>query len=235
MIDLTTKTELEKLVKDIFSKKEDSDKKEMLVEALENAKSKLNEASSVIAERDSEVVELTLKVEELTSSVDTLTASATETEETLKGKEEELANISEELGTEKTKVAEHDSAMEKKDVEIASIKEEFEKISSELDTIKKDAVVEIRMSALEEAGLLRSDEEGIAAQKKKVAEFSDEEYKAYKKELEEIKASIVASLKVTAGNTNTTVAVNLEGDDEPTSKDVGEALSDLFYGKKKEK
>lgn len=239
MIDLTTKTELEKLVKDIFSKKEDSDKKEMLVEALEDAKSKLIETSNVIAERDSEIAEMVTKIEELSVSVDTLTASVTEKEETLKVKEEELTNVSGELETEKAKTAEHESAMEKKDVEITSMKEEFEKVSSELDTTKKDAVVEKRMSALEEAGLLRSDEEGVTAQREKVSAFSDEEYEAYKTELEEIKASIVASLKdknidpkdKDKGNTT----LNLEGDNEPTIKDIGEALSDLFYGNKEKK
>jgi len=236
MIDLTTKTELEKLVKNIFSKKEDSDKKEMLVEALENAKSKLVETSNLIAERDSEIAEMATKIEELDASVETLTASATETDETLKAKKEELTKVSEELETEKAKTAEHESAMEKKDVEVTSMKEEFKKVSSELDTIKKDAIVEKRMSALEEAGLLRSDEEGVTAQKEKVSAFSDEEYEIYKKELEEIKASIVASLKDKTidpknkdkGNTT----LNLEGDNEPTIKDIGEALGELFYGKK---
>ncbi|MBE9593489.1 MAG: hypothetical protein IMF19_08405, partial [Proteobacteria bacterium] len=234
------KTELEKLVKDIFSKKEDSDKKEMLVEALENAKSKLVEASNLIAEKDSEIAEMTTKIEELNVSVDTLTASATEKEETLKAKEEELTGVSKELETEKAKIAEHESAMEKKDVEVTSMKEEFDKVSSELDTIKTDAVVEKRMSALEEAGLLRSDEEGVTAQREKVSAFSDEEYETYKTELEEIKASIVASLKdkkidpkdKDKGNTT----LNLEGDDdEPTIKEIGEALSDLFYGDKEKK
>jgi len=240
MIDLTTKTELEKLVKDIFSKKEDSDKKEMLVAALEDAKSKLIETSNAITERDSEIAEMATKIEELNASVDTLTASVTEKEETLKAKVEELTNVSEELETEKAKTAEHESAMEKKDVEVTSMKGEFDKLSSELDTIKKDAVVEKRMSALEEAGLLRSDEEGVVAQREKVSAFSDEEYDAYKVELEEIKASIVASLKDKStdpknkdkGNTT----LNLEGDDdEPTIKEIGEALSDLFYGEKEKK
>lgn len=234
MIDLTVKSELEKLVSDILSKKEDSDKRELLVKTLKDAKAELDKACATLTEKDSEIEDLTSKLDESVTSFDNLTVSSKETEEILKNKEAELATVSEELEAEKAKVTEHEDKIEKKDIEISSVKEKFEEVSSELEKIKKSAVVEERMSDLEKAGLLRSDEEGVATQREKVANFSDEEYETYKKELEGIKASIVESLKG-AGSVSGSAGspgINLEGDDEPTVKDIGEALRDLFYGEK---
>jgi chromosome segregation ATPase len=242
MIDLTLKNEIEKLVADIFSKKEDSDKKDMLTDALRSAKTKLEEASDAITSRDTEIEGLTSKLEESASTIDGMTLKAEEAttvmEEvntTLVSKEEELVKANEDLETEKAKVVEHASEVEKKDVELSTVKKEFETVSAELEQIKKDAIVKERMSALEEAGLLRSDDEGVATQKEKVAEFSDEEYAAYKEELESVKASITKALKENANTGDGTNLINLEGDGETTVKDIGEALTDLFYGDKEGK
>ena len=244
-IDLTLKNEIEKLVNDIFSKKEDSDKKDMLTEALRSAKTKLEDASTAIADKDIEIEGFTSKLEEGASTIEDMTLKAEEAtaamEEvttTLVGKEEELVQANEALEAEKAKVVEYESEAEEKDVELSAVKEEFETASAELEQIKKDAVVKERMSALEEAGLLRLDEAGIATQKEKVAGFSDEEYVAYKEELEAVKASITKALKENANNNTggpNQQVINLEGDGEVTVKDIGEALKDLFYGDKEGK
>lgn len=233
-MDLTLKDEVEKIVSDIFSRKKDSDKKDMLVKALKEAKIELEKAADELINKDSEIEDLNIKLEESVSSFDALNVTLKELEESVKIKEEELAKVSSELEEEKAKTKEHEEALEKKDVEISSIKDEFEKVSSELEEIKKNAVVEKRMSDLEAAGLLRSDDDGIVCQREKVSNFSDEEYETYKKELEEIKSSIIASLKKNEKGSNAGFGVNLEGDDEPTVKDIGEAIKKLFYEKKDE-
>lgn len=245
MIDLTLKNEIEKLVSDIFSKKEDTDKKEMLVSALEDAKTKLVEASASISDRDLEIEDLTTKLEEATTAleeagekVQTEEASIEDIKALMVSKDEELASVTEELEAEKTKVAEKETALETSDIEFSAVKEELVTVSAELAQIRKDAIVAERMISLEEAGLARSDEAGIKAQKEKVADLSDEDYASYKEELESIKASIIESLKGDATldpNSVNASIINLEGDGEVSIKDVGEALRDLFYGPKEGK
>ncbi|MEA3340231.1 MAG: hypothetical protein U9R15_09720 [Chloroflexota bacterium] len=243
MIDLTLKNEIEKLVSDIFSKKEDTDKKEMLVAALEDAKTKLVEASASISDKNSEIEDLTSKLEEATAALEeaaekaqTEEASVEDMKALIASKDEELTTVKEELEAEKAKVATQETAAEETDITLAAVKEEFETVSAELAQIKKDALVAERMVSLEEAGLTRSDEAGIKTQKEKVADLSDEDYASYKAELEAIKASIVSSLKDenNANSTNASNAqiINLEGDGEVSIKDIGEALKDLFYGEK---
>jgi len=85
--------------------------------------------------------------------------------------------------------------------------------------------------------LVRSDEEGIKTQEEKVSNFSDEEYASYKEELEAIKISIANALKEKANTNgdNGNHLINLEGDNEVTVKDIGEALADLFNSKKESK
>lgn len=259
-MDITLKNELEELVNSIFSKKEDADKKEMLVEALNDAKAKLVEASAALTDKDAEIEELISKIEaaektmeDMTSECDSLKASEEEFIAVIKNKDEELAAKTEELEAVNATIvagesleylpantlAENEASAEKKDLEFLAIKEELEKVSAELEQIKKDAIVAERMSELEKAGLARSDEKGIAAQEAKVCDFSDEDYATYKEELEAIKESIVASFKTSAAKKEDVSAdievINLEGDGEVTVKDIGEALSDLFYGKKEEK
>ena len=245
MIDLTLKNEIEKLVSDIFSKKEDSDKKDMLTDALNSAKAKLEEASAALTSKDAEVDDLTSKLEEAVSALENMTLKSEENTVAIEkattdltSKEEELIKVVEDLETQKAKVVEYESAAEKRDVEFSSVKKEFEEVSAELAQIKKDAIVKERMSALEEAGLLRSDEAGVVTQKEKVADFSDEDYAAYKEELESVKDSITKSLKENAnsnnGNANNQV-INLEGDGDVTVKDIGEALKELFNMDKKSK
>ena len=249
MIDLTLKNEIEKLVSDIFSKKEDADKREMFVAALEDAKAKLVEASVSISDKDSEIEDLTSKLEEATAKLEEA-AEKTQTEEAsmddmkalMVSKDEELATITEELEAEKTKVVEKDTAAEEADIALVAIKEKLETTSAELVQIKKDALVAERMASLEEAGLTRSDEAGVEAQKEKVANLSDEDYASYKADLEAIKASIISSLKDEGNttppntpNSSNAQIINLEGDGEVSIKDIGEALNELFYGKKKNK
>jgi chromosome segregation ATPase len=249
MIDLTLKNEIEKLVSDIFSKKEDTDKKEMFVAALEDAKTKLVEASASISDKDSEIEDLTSKLEEATAALEEAAEKA-QTEEVsmddmtalMVSKDEELATVKEELEAEKAKVAEQETAAEEADITLTTVKEEFETTSAELAQIKKDALVAERMASLEEAGLTRSDEAGVEAQREKVANLSDEDYASYKAELEAIKTSIIASLK-DEGNTappntpdtSNAQIINLEGDGEVSIKDIGDALKDLFYGNKEGK
>ena len=247
-MDLTLKNEIEKLVSDVFSKKADADKKKTLVTALEDAKAKLEEAASSISDKDLEIEDLISKLEEANRVLEEATEKA-QTEEASMGdmkalmesKDEELASVTEELETEKAKVVEKETALETSDVELSAVKEELVTVSAELAQIKLDAVVAERMASLEEAGLARSDEDGIAAQKEKVASLSDEEYTSYKAELEAIKVSIIASLKDEKNDepTGTTKSaaqiINLEGDGDVSIKDIGEALKDLFYGNKEKK
>jgi chromosome segregation ATPase len=249
MIDLTLKNEIEKLVSDIFSKKEDTDKKELLVAALEDAKTKLVEASASISDKDSEIEDLTSKLEEATATLEEVAEKAQTEEASMEdmkalmvGKDEELVSATEELKAEKAKVVEKETALETSDIELSAVKEELVTVSAELAQIKKDALVAERMASLEEAGLTRSDEAGIEAQKEKIANLSDEDYASYKAELEAIKTSIIASLKddgntAPPNTTNTSNAqiINLEGDGEVSIKDIGEALNELFYGNKEGK
>lgn len=249
MIDLTLKNEIEKLVSDIFSKKEDTDKKELLVAALEDAKTKLIEASASISDKDSEIEDLTSKLEEATVALEeavekaqTEEASIEDMKALMVSKDEELATIKEELEAEKAKIVGQETAAEEADIALAAVKEEFETKSAELAQIKKDALVAERMASLEEAGLTRSDEAGVEAQREKVANLSDEDYASYKAELEAIKTSIIASLKDESNtappntpNTSNAQIINLEGDGEVSINDIGEALNELFYGKKENK
>lgn len=241
MIDLTLKNEIENLVNDIFSKKADSDKKDILVSALNDAKAKLEEAASAISSKDSEIEDLVAKLEEAEHSLEETTEKVQANESTIEemktsltSKDEELAKLNKDIEASKAEVVEQKAAAEKAGVELSTVKAEFEKVSTELASIKLEAIVAKRMESLEKAGLVRSDENGVAAQREKVAGFSDEEYNNYKTELEAVKASIVTSLKNGDAKTKAHI-INLEGDGEVSVKELGEALKDLFYGEEDKK
>ena len=244
MIDLTLKNEIENLVNDIFSKKADSDKKEVLMSALNDAKTKLEQAAAAVSNKDSEIEDLVSKLEEAECSLEEATNKIQANESAIEklkadlaSKDEEIAKLNKNIEASKAEVDEQKKAAEKANLELSTVKSEFEKVSTELANIKLEALVAKRMESLEKAGLARSDKEGIAVQKKKIASFSDEEFNNYKAELEAVKASIIASLNKNgdAGKAKASI-INLEDDDDKVSiKEIGEALSDLFYGKEDKK
>jgi len=169
------KTEIAAIIKDIFDSKQESEMRKRTEKAL-------NESASTI--------------EELTSKLETL-------EEELAGVKTDSESIVEQKEEVEKKVAELEKeveeAAEKASKEVEELKKqieektsELEEKASELEDIRKEAVAKERMEVLTTAGVVREDKEG---QQAKVKEMSDEEFKAYKEELESIKTTIMASLK----------------------------------------
>lgn len=159
--------EVAKIVEQIFASKKEDEMRQRTEDAL-------NQSASTIETLTSELESANDKISDLESKI---SASATEKAEVEKAKVEELAAVKAELDA---KVAELETATK-----------QLEEKASELDNIKKDALAATRMATLESAGIARKDKE---AQTARVREMSDEDFEAYKAELESVRAHILAEL-----------------------------------------
>ena len=151
------KKEIESLVKNIFSEKEETDMRKRTEDALNASASTIDELTK----------SLTIEKEKVVDLEDTLVAS-----------EEKISTTESEL----------EAAKE----EVVGVKKDLEKAEKEVCDMKKDKSMEVRMSDLEKAGVVRADKN---AQSQKVRDMTEEEFDAYKDELVSVRESVMAELK----------------------------------------
>lgn len=169
---------LKKMVEDvvtaIFASKEEADKRQKTVDALETS-------ATEIASLQKQLEEVNVNLEQVSKELETSKAEVTELNVKI-----EAAKSEEDFEAEKAEAVK----------EVAKAKEavesKLEKVSLELSTLKQEITAKQRMSELESAGVLREDSE---AQKAKIMDMTDEDFTAYKDELVEVKEQVVASLK----------------------------------------
>jgi len=163
------KKEIADIIEDIFNSKKEDEMRKRTEDALRESASTIESLTS-----DLEVVKAELEA----ASIE-LTETRTSVEE---------------LETQKAALeAEKEKLEETKELELSTLKKELEEKAEELTNIKKDAQAKERMAELASVGVVRED---ASSQEAKVREMTDEEFAAYKEELESIKASILAELKV---------------------------------------
>ena len=228
--------EIEKMVETMFSKKEDAERRQAVTKALEDAKVKLESAAKNIEEKDVEIAELQAKLGEVEAELAEYkdnNKELSELKDELKAKEEEIASVKEEFDTLKIEKEEADKKLEEKDIEISTIKEEHEKVATELAAIKTEQLVASRMSELEKEGIAREGE-GREIQEAKLKDMSDEEFASYKDELTDIKKAIASKLSNNDGNPNPkdTAGLNVEtppsSGDDVSVEEIGKAFCDVF-------
>ena len=108
----------------------------------------------------------------------------------LEAKNSEVSELTEQLSEAKEKATNLETDLEAVKEEIAEAKKHSAELESTLEEIKKDKATALRITELEEAGVI-SDKE---AQSSKVREMTDEEFASYKDELAAVRAAIIAEL-----------------------------------------
>jgi uncharacterized protein YhaN len=108
----------------------------------------------------------------------------------LEAKNSEVSELTEQLSEAKEKATNLETDLEAVKEEIAEAKKHSAELESTLEEIEKDKATALRITELEEAGVI-SDKE---AQSSKVREMTDEEFASYKDELAAVRAAIIAEL-----------------------------------------
>jgi uncharacterized protein YhaN len=108
----------------------------------------------------------------------------------LEAKNSEVSELAEQLSEAKEKATNLETDLEAVKEEIAEAKKHSAELESTLEEIEKDKATALRITELEEAGVI-SDKE---AQSSKVREMTDEEFASYKDELAAVRAAIIAEL-----------------------------------------
>ena len=231
-MDKNIKTEIERIVKEIFAEKEQANQRKAVTSALEKAKDKLESTKLALEAKELEIAELSAKVEDLeaklakasagdVSEVEAKLEKANETVQSLETKVKELTEAKESL----------EADLEAKDVELSTVKEELTKVSDELAAIQAEALAKARAEELSKEGVLREGD-GQAAQIEKIKAMDDETFQAYKEELVELKKVIAKQLKSSRPDPNKdTAAFNIEPDNNgstPSPEDIGKAMCSVF-------
>jgi len=110
---------------------------------------------------------------------------------TLEAKNTEYDELKSELSTSEEKAEGLQTELEAAKEELESTRTKLQETESALEEMKKDKATELRMSELEEAGIV-SDKEVQAA---KVRDMSDEDFDSYKSELVSLRAAILSTLE----------------------------------------
>jgi len=108
----------------------------------------------------------------------------------LEAKNSEVLELTEQLSEAKEKATSLETDLEAVKKEITEAKKRSEELEGTLEEIEKDRATELRITELEEAGVI-SDKE---AQMSKVREMSDEDFASYKDELVAVRAAIITEL-----------------------------------------
>ena len=125
---------------------------------------------------------------------DALSESATAIEELtqeLETKNTQFDELRSELSVSEEKAEEFKTKLEAAEEELEGVKEKLTETENALEEMKKDKATELRMSELEEVGVV-SDKENQAA---KVREMSEEDFEVYKSELSTLRKAILAELE----------------------------------------
>ncbi len=108
----------------------------------------------------------------------------------LEAKNSEVLELTDQLSEATEKATNLETDLEAVKVEIDEAKKRSAELEGTLEEIEKDRATELRITELEEAGVI-SDKE---VQMSKVREMSDEDFTSYKDELVAIRAAIIAEL-----------------------------------------
>ena len=173
--------DVELLVKNIFSEKEEADMRAKTEEALQASATTIDDLTESLEAKNAEVEAAQAKIVEI---------------------EETVKNLQSELEAAKT--------------EVETSSEKLTEAEAKIEDMLKDKAMDIRMSELESAGVVRSNKEGQAT---KVRELTDEEFAAYKDELVSIREAIVAEMEAAAAKTDEEQAGNPE---EASEEEAGE-------------
>jgi len=121
-----------------------------------------------------------------------------------------------------------DKSIEEKEVELAATKEEFDKVSTELNEIKTEQLVASRMDELSSEGVAREGE-GREVQVAKIKEMDDEAFAAYKAELVDIKKAVASKLGSSASTDQAGLNVETEtGEGSANTEELGAAFCEAF-------
>lgn len=148
-----------------------------------------NDVEAVVAKifSEKEETEIRKQTEEALSkaaaTIEDLTVS-------LEAKNSEVSELTEQLSEAKEKATNLETDLEAVKEEIEEAKNRSAELESTLEEIEKDKATALRITELEEAGVI-SDKE---AQSSKVREMTDEEFASYKDELAAVRAAIIAEL-----------------------------------------
>jgi len=178
---------VEEVIKRILDSKDEADRKKALENAFEQASVRLGEATSKINE-----------LTDLIAAKDAEVESLKEMTDSLKKEHATLLETAQNAASEKIKALE--LAVEGKDSEISKITEELKAAKASLDDIESNAKAFERIELLKASGVAYSKEDAAKSQFSKVKGMSDEEFEAYKGELEllaeQVKA-VASETKVT--------------------------------------
>jgi chromosome segregation ATPase len=221
------KTQVQEIVDELFSAKEEADIRKNTEKELEKSATMISDLTKSLEDKNSEVSELEEKISESDSRIAELESELEAAKNQVSEKEEELSK--------------RDKSLTKKDEEIAAV-------NHKLEEINKDKVAEKRMTDLEEAGVANSDQEFQVA---KVREMTDEEFASYKEELTAIRQAIVDELKkagkseedneekkrkVEAEKNKSQASLNMEYEfEEEAAKkwnELGAAMAERWFGER---
>ncbi len=148
-----------------------------------------NDVEAVVAKIFSEKEEADIR-KQTEKALSTAAVTIEDLTVTLETKNSEVLELTEQLSEAKEKATNLESDLEAVKEEMEEAKKRSTELEGTLEEIEKDRATELRITELEEAGVI-SDKE---AQMSKVREMSDEDFASYKDELVAVRAAIIAEL-----------------------------------------
>lgn len=153
---------------------------------------------------------------------DALSASANTIDDltsTLEEKNVEVEGLETKISEAGETITDLESKLEAAKTENESVTEQLNESNQKMEDMLKDKAADERMTALEEAGVARTDKE---SQRTKVREMSDEEFASYKEELEAIREAVLSELKVTKEEEAKEEEATKEAKEEEATEEVAE-------------
>jgi len=203
-------SDVTKIVDDIFRKKEESEMIKETEKALTKSANTINELTESLEAKDQELVDKEAEISGLNENISTLG-----------DKVEELEGDKTALETEKTGF----------ESEKADIVKRAEEAELKIENMEKDKLAEVRFDELKESGVAATNDKAVEDQTSKVREMSDEDFTSYKDELVAIREAIVAELKaseeeVDSTETETETEASEEKDETETETETSEEESE---------
>lgn len=208
------KTQVQTLVDEIFSAKEQAEIRKNTEKALDESARVVNDLKTALEKKNTEVSELTEKSGKYAAQIEDTQSKLEAAETALTEKAEELA---------------------KKEDEFQKKCDELATVQTVIDGMKKDQAADVRMKELEKASVAHTDRE---TQKIKIREMDDAAFAAYKEELVSIRQAVIDELKTknaesAAAGKNTAAAMNMEtasagADIRQKYAELGKAMAERF-------
>ena len=159
------------------------------------------EMEAIIAEAKDSIDELTSTlsvkeavVEEKEASIAALSEAKETVDTALSGKAEELDLALAKIENLEADVAEKATVIEDAEVSFADLQAKFDDVNEKVKSAELAVRLTGRVSKLEEAGVLRADEEAVQKQRDAVNSMTDEEFEAYVSEMAALKKEFSVSV-----------------------------------------